>query len=338
MDEPANIPYILIVGGANTGRSPMAAALLRRILAKRHISWVIESAGVLGHDDDPAELEARSAMHAIDLDITAHTARSLNQTLVQTATILLAMDQGIVHVLRSQYPPAIDKTITLGKLAGRKRDIPDPYRMQVATWISYAREIETLLYEGVDQLIQLVEQWTSEAIDTQDPPATSEDEPQPNGDNLDDQTEPPPPEPMPAATDAPVPTAETQEHTTAAADEVTVTLSEEHQQTRTAQLERCIRLMQVIRDMPTLISWEQARAEMETALTTIEKLALHTSDLIYSYVNLYTALLGMQQQTPNPTQTDHLLACLETMHHPIEQYQVTELSSLVVRWSQEGIH
>jgi protein-tyrosine-phosphatase len=336
MDETANIPYILIVGGANTGRSPMAAALLRRILAKRHISWVIESAGVLGHDDDPAELEARSAMHAIDLDITAHIARSLTQEIVQTATILLAIDQGIVHVLRSQYPTAIDKTLTLGNLAGRKRDIPDPYRMQVATWISYAKEIETLLFEGVDQLIQLVQQWTSEATTTQDPPVASGDEPQ-SGDNGDDQAETlSPPEPMPE--DIPGTIDEAQASPPSAAAEVTVTLAEEHQQTRTAQLERCIRLMQVIRDMPTLISWEQARAEMETALTIIEKLALHTGDLIYSYVNLYTALLGMQPQTPNPTQADHLLACLETMHHPIEQYQVTELSSLVVRWSQEGLH
>ena len=99
-------PLILIVGAADTGRAPMAVALLRRMLRRQGAPWRVESAGVVGHDDDPAEPEARDALLAMGLDLSAHTARSLSDALVAEARLLVAVESGVGRVVRARYPAA----------------------------------------------------------------------------------------------------------------------------------------------------------------------------------------------------------------------------------------
>lgn len=147
---------ILLVGGADTGRAPMAAALLARLLEARGLAWLVESAGVLGHDGDPAEVEARDAMAHMGMDINRHEARTLTDELAERAALLLAIDSGTALVLRSRFPEAVARIHTLGELAGRPRDIPDPFRMQIGAWMTYAREIETLLTAALPHIVALV--------------------------------------------------------------------------------------------------------------------------------------------------------------------------------------
>jgi protein-tyrosine-phosphatase len=147
-------PLILIVGAADTGRAPMTAALLLRLLEREGFSWRVESAGVVGHDGDPAEPEARYAMAARNLDIGAHRARSLDAALAEEAIVLLAIERGIARVLYERYPQA--RIAVLGELAGTRRDIPDPFRMQTGAWLSYAQEIEGLLKAALPALSTLV--------------------------------------------------------------------------------------------------------------------------------------------------------------------------------------
>ncbi|MEI7770721.1 MAG: low molecular weight phosphatase family protein [Chloroflexales bacterium] len=167
---------ILIIGAADTGRAPMAAALLRRLLNRRSIGWAVASAGVVGHDEDPAEVEARDAITLLNLDISQHQARSLSDDLAAGARVLLAIDSGVARVLSDRYPQAT--VIGLGALAGRQRDIPDPFRMQVGAWLSYAREIEVLLSAGLDRLIGMVEGGPTPAP-AREPPTEAPTPPQP---------------------------------------------------------------------------------------------------------------------------------------------------------------
>ena len=141
---------ILIVGGADTGRAPIAAALLSRACAQQHLGWTVASAGVVGHDDAPAEPEARAALLTMGLDLSAHRARSLSDELVAEAQTLLAVDSGVARVLQARYPHRA--VVTLGGLAGRAREIPDPFRMQIGAWLHYANEIEALLLAGLPKL------------------------------------------------------------------------------------------------------------------------------------------------------------------------------------------
>jgi protein-tyrosine phosphatase len=147
---------ILLIGGADTSRAPMAAALLRRLLDQRGHHWSVGSAGVLGHDGDPAEIEARETMTHMGLSIDDHQARSLTDDLVASAALLLAIDSGTALVLRARFPAATARTHTLGALAGRQRDIPDPFRMQFGAWITYARELAALLEAALPRIAELM--------------------------------------------------------------------------------------------------------------------------------------------------------------------------------------
>lgn len=150
-----NDALILFIGAADTGRAPMAAALLRRLLRRHDLRARVASAGVVGHDGDPAEPEARDAMLALGLDINDHAARSLSDELVAEAGLLVAVEAGVARAVRSRHPDA--EVLTLGGLAGRARDIPDPFRMQVGAWMHYAGEIEALLAAGLPRIRALLE-------------------------------------------------------------------------------------------------------------------------------------------------------------------------------------
>lgn len=168
-----NEETILIVGAADTGRAPMTVALLRRQLAQRGLNYSVASAGILGHDDDPPESEAKAAMLAFGLEIMAHRARSLNDTLVAQATLLIAVEAGVARVVRARFPRA--PVYTLGELAGSARDIPDPFRMQVGAWLHYAHEIDGMLTAGMPRLLELLgNPLTSEQPQEAAPPAQAQ--------------------------------------------------------------------------------------------------------------------------------------------------------------------
>lgn len=130
----------------------MAAALLRRALASHGYHARVESAGVVGHDDAAAEPEARDACATLGLDLSEHRARSLGDDLAHAARLLLAIDSGTLAVLRARHGPCVPAA-SLGQLAGSSRDVPDPFRMQVGAWITYAREIEALLVAALPQIV-----------------------------------------------------------------------------------------------------------------------------------------------------------------------------------------
>jgi protein-tyrosine-phosphatase len=301
---------ILLVGGADTSRAPMAAALLRRRLAERYPDWTIESAGVLGHDGDPAEPEARDALTtAYHLDIGDHTARSINADLVAAATLLVAVDTGTARVLQLHYPDTAERTVTLGELAGRRRDIPDPFRMQLGAWISYAREIDQLLHVGLGRLVQLV------SGDPPDPQPASEDS---AGVVYRAELEEPrvaPGQPAPAS--AP-PAVEPQ-------SPVPVE--------RRAPVERCVRLLTLMREMPTLVEWPNARRQLEAELKDVAVRPTHPDDLVQPYTVMLLTLLGMSSTVPSPGQLDLLQQAFERLYAPIDQQAIATLSAEMTQWA-----
>jgi len=301
---------ILLVGGADTSRAPMAAALLRRRLAERYPDWTIESAGVLGHDGDPAEPEARDALTAAyHLDIGDHTARSINTELVAAATLLVTVDTGTARVLRLHYPEAAERTVTLGELAGRRRDIPDPFRMQLGAWISYAREIDQLLHAGLERLVQLI---------SGDPP-----DPQPSGEDSAgvayraELEEPPVITGQSAQASAPP--------TIAPQPQVPVE--------RRAPVERCARLLTLMREMPTLVEWPNARRQLETELKDVGVRPVRPDELVQPYTVMLLTLLGMSSTVPSPGRLDLLQQAFERLYAPIDQQAIAALSAEMTQWA-----
>ncbi len=295
-------PHILIVGGADTGRAPMAVALLQRLLTGSQLHWYVSSAGVVGHDDSPAETEARDAMQALGLDISNHQARFFTDDLAASATALITVDSGTARVIRMRYPEYAPRIMSLGELAGRQRDIPDPFRMPLAAWIGYAREIEQMLQTGLDRLIALV-----------------------NGDTAPNQT--------PARTESPVSNPLQVNQTNGTSVDSILPTNELPQPTRAREeiVERCERLLTLMIDIPALIAWNNARQQLANELRALESVGNMPDEPKQSYV----ALLQTALTTPaHPTgeQLNLLRTAFRRLNTAIDQSALNALSDDLRNW------
>jgi protein-tyrosine-phosphatase len=293
-------PLLLVIGGADTGRAPITAALLRGLVEKAGHDWEVASAGVTGHDGDPAEPEARNAMLHFGYDISEHCARSLNDELVADTAVLLAVDSGTARVVAMRYPDRAERITSLGDLAGTGRDIPDLFRMQVGAWVMYAREIETMLQAGMDRLAAMVR--------GEKPEAAAEPEP------------------------APAPTAPLPSGTAAPPNEAAEPIAPPEFAGRQDNIDRCERLLTVLHDMPTVIDWAQARHELADELRQAGTVSLAPDDLAQSYTALLVALLDMRASSPPPELLTVLHTAVVRLYTPIDQQAITDLSSLLARW------
>jgi protein-tyrosine-phosphatase len=291
---------ILMSGAADTGRAPMAAALLRRLLEKRPRDWVVESCGVLGHDGAVAEVEARDTMVHMGLDIADHQARSLDEDLAARAALIITLDRGTALVVRARFPAAAPRTYSLGELAGRARDIPDPFRMQIGAWMTYAREIESMLQTALPRIIELMPvEKKDEGRRTKDEelfavpyePAIVQSQ-QPAVDNIDN------------------------------AARAALMLRE-------VEAGRIVQLLHVAASMPGVIDWSAARSNIEAALAPIAAAPQGPSDLIAAYAGLLRAALAMLPAAPTAGQIAALQRAADRLAQPIGQAELNDLSGQI---------
>jgi len=297
---PPTDATILIVGGADTGRAPMAVALLRQLLAEHAPTCCVASAGVTGHDDDPPEVEARDAMAAFGMDIATHRARSISAELVQSATLLIAIDRGIAHVLRHYYPTARDKILTLSELAGTERDIPDPFRMQVGAWMAYARAMQQMLTDALPHLLAHLTGAPRELPVGPSAPAPRELPVGPSAPAPPEPPAPPPPDTPP----------------------------------RTAVLARLERVLAMLHDMPDLLDWQQVQRQIEASLQAIASEPVAAGDLALSYTALLNTLVHSANAPLHPHQVQMLQTAVARLHQPIDQPALNELAALLAHWYQ----
>jgi protein-tyrosine phosphatase len=280
---------ILLGGASDTGRAPMAAALLRRLLSARSGDWAVESCGVLGHDGAVAEVEARDTMVHMGLDIAEHYARSIDDDLAARAALIITIDRGTALVIRARFPAAAARTFSLGELAGRARDIPDPFRMQIGAWLTYAREIESMLQAALPRIVELM------------PAATTDDGRRTTDDGR--------------RTDA----------TLAQSDAALVNISGE----RADAAGRIAQLLQIAAQMPGVIDWNAARARIEADLTPIAAAPRDAGDLIAAYAGLLRAALALLPAAPSASQIAALQRAANRLAQPIGQAELNELSGQI---------
>ena len=292
---------ILLGGAADTGRAPMAAALLRRLLEKRphDRDWVVESCGVLGHDGAVAEVEARDTMVHMGLDIAEHHARSLNDELAARAALIITLDRGTALVVRARFPAAAARTYSLGELAGRARDIPDPFRMQIGAWMTYAREIEGMLQAALPRIVEL-----TPAIDD----GLTKDGGRRTKDDRSSATE-----------DAEITASESQ----------AVAGSADSAGERADAAGRIAQLLQIAAQMPGVIDWAAARARIEADLTLISAAPHSPGDLIAAYAGLLRAALALLPAGPSAGQVAALQRAASRLSQPIGQAELNELSGQI---------
>jgi len=148
---------ILFVCTGNTCRSPMAAALCRRHLAKRlqcsekeledyHV--YIDSAGTMGYNGGTASDEAVAVMARRGIELSAHESRPLTLELVQSADHVFVMTRSHRETAVDLLPSAADRIeLLLGD-----EDLADPFGGSEATYVRCAEAIDAALPKRLERL------------------------------------------------------------------------------------------------------------------------------------------------------------------------------------------
>lgn len=146
---------IVVVCTGNTCRSPMAEALLRRLLAERlgcqegdlgQRGIQVASAGIAAASGAKASPEAVVAMRERGLDIACHASQPLTENLVRDADLILTLTSGHRHAIVARWPEAAERVATLRADEG---DIDDPIGAPPAVYRLCADQIEEALRQRV---------------------------------------------------------------------------------------------------------------------------------------------------------------------------------------------
>lgn len=151
------MPSILIVCTANICRSPIAEAILKRLVADRPDAdqWYIKSAGTWANYGSPAAVLSQLVVQKMGLDISTHQSQPVTLELIQQFDLILTMEDQQKEGLALQFKPYADRIYMISEMIGRIEDIPDPIGGELVDYQETARVLEHILSDGLDRIYQL---------------------------------------------------------------------------------------------------------------------------------------------------------------------------------------
>ena len=145
---------VLVVCTGNVCRSPMAAELLRHLLAERGVEGVeVSSAGTATWDGAPASESSYLICLEHGLDLSGHRARQITTDLVAGADLVLGMGES--HVARVEALGGAGKAHMLGAYAGEPdetAEVTDPFGGDLTEYRATFERLSTLLDAAVTRL------------------------------------------------------------------------------------------------------------------------------------------------------------------------------------------
>lgn len=157
-DDRGTTYNILFVCTGNTCRSPMAAAIARRAIADRGLSYVrVDSAGTGAVRGEPAAEHAVAALREIGLDLSGHESKPLTADDVESADLIVAMGPGHAERVRAHGGP--HKVFLLTEfLAGSDAATPieDPFGGGLAAYLQTRDQIRRAVDAMIDHLAPIL--------------------------------------------------------------------------------------------------------------------------------------------------------------------------------------
>jgi protein-tyrosine phosphatase len=135
----------------------MAAGLLQERLTEEGLDsrHRVASAGTWGVDGRPAAENAVAVMHERGIDISDHMARTIRSEHVAEADLILAMSREHEAMIRNTWPQYAWKVHRLSEMAGKRKDVADPYGQPIENYRACADLISTYIDRGLDRILEL---------------------------------------------------------------------------------------------------------------------------------------------------------------------------------------
>ena len=154
---------VLVVCAGNIGRSPLAAALLRKALADR-LGIAVHQLASAGFDVSSAGTEAPEGYAASKrgmrfasergLDLADHRARRLTKEHAQRADVIYGFERAQIGGVGAVSVEAVARTLLW---EGEGREIPDPHHESDEFFNAVAERIESAVPSRVDEILALAE-------------------------------------------------------------------------------------------------------------------------------------------------------------------------------------
>ncbi len=159
---PQALFNVLIICHANTSRSIMAHAFLKKLLSERDIDHIrVRSGGIAiyARDNMIPSLDARLVLREYGIDLRDNDLASIDlkrhRHLIDQADLILAMTQEQKQMLDA-YPEATGKPVfTLKEFAGEQGNIDDPAMQGEEVFRARMIEIRRCLEKSFENLLRL---------------------------------------------------------------------------------------------------------------------------------------------------------------------------------------
>ncbi len=144
-----NFKKILVVCAGNICRSPMGEAFFKQALADK--GYTIDSAGIVGLINHPADEKAIKVMADIGMDISEHRGKRLNNQLIAEFDLILVMTQRQVDEMTRQWAFSKGRVFRIGHWLNI--DVADPYRLDESVFVEARNNIQDSVNEWIKKLI-----------------------------------------------------------------------------------------------------------------------------------------------------------------------------------------